>query len=424
MLAVDDSLLQRAQAHTPNVGAAIGDALPSQGVALLCDAQGLIMQILRNDLALPNAAAGQLFLRLLDPGSWHKALSFLAEIKTQNATFDWELNVAGADGVITLHFAGGMVGAGLLMVGATNGHFAAELYAAMTAISNAQTNRLRVVLQEHTQMARAQADQESSLYDEISRLNNELVAMQRELAQKNAELARLNDLKNQFLGMAAHDLRNPLQVIMAFSDLLREDAANVLSQEQLGHLEHISATAEFMSQIINDFLSVAVIESGRFHLDLHIVEMPALVEQALMLVSLKARKKGIEIRVAQDLTLPRLVIDGEKIKQVLMNLLANAIEHSHPGSSVMLRTRRVDDKALIEVEDHGVGIAPEDLARLFDPFVKKQSRKTGGEKSTGLGLAISKQVIVRHGGKIWVESEVGRGATFYITLPLRPPEEM
>ncbi|HOT93304.1 MAG TPA: HAMP domain-containing sensor histidine kinase [Anaerolineae bacterium] len=388
------------------------------GIALLCDAQGVIMQVLRDDLALPNAAAGQLFLRLLDAGSWHKALSFLAEIKAQGATFDWELNVAQPEQPTTLHFAGGVTGEGVLMVGATNGRFAAELYEAMTAISNVQTNQLRAMLQERSRMTRAQEEQESSLYDEISRLNNELVAMQRELAQKNAELARLNELKNQFLGMAAHDLRNPLQVIMAFSDILIEDAVDVLSAQQLEYLEHIKATSTFMSQLINDFLSVAVIESGHFHLELGVVDLPTLVEQALTLVSLKARRKGIEINVAQDPTLPNLVIDGEKIKQVLMNLLANAIEHSYPGSTVVLRTRRLDDQVLIEVEDHGVGIAPEDIGRLFNPFEKKQSRKTGGEKSTGLGLAISKQVVAGHGGKIWVKSEVEQGATFYVSLPI------
>jgi len=144
----------------------------------------------------------------------------------------------------------------------------------------------------------------------------------------------------------------------------------------------------------------------------------------MILVGVKARKKNIEITVTQDPTLPRLIVDGPKMQQVLINLLSNAIEHSYPGSSVALRTRRADDMVVIEVEDHGVGIAKDDISRLFNPFEKKKSSKTGGEKSTGLGLTISQRVVTRHGGKIWVESELGKGATFFVALPLQPPEEM
>jgi signal transduction histidine kinase len=117
-------------------------------------------------------------------------------------------------------------------------------------------------------------------------------------------------------------------------------------------------------------------------------------------------------------------MDGQKIQQALINLLSNAIEHSYPGSSVALRTRHADDEALIEVQDHGVGIAPDDISRLFDPFARKQSNKTGGEKSTGLGLTISRQIVTRHGGKIWLESELGKGTTFFVALPLQPPENI
>jgi signal transduction histidine kinase len=349
-------------------------------------------------------------------------MNFLATIKETGAVFDWELNVTLPDGPVLLHFSGGQIEEQMLIVGAANKKLAARLYEDLLSMSNEHTNLLRAISKEKTQADRA--EREAGLYDEISRLNNELVAMQRELAKKNAELERLNALKNQFLGMAAHDLHNPLHLIMSFSDTLLEDAAAVLSAEQREYLQHVLTASEFMRQLIDDFLSVALIESGRLRLNLEVVNLPDIVEQVMILVGVKARKKDIEIIVTQDPALPRLIMDGQKIQQALINLISNAIEHSYPGSSVALRTRHADDEALIEVQDHGVGIAPDDISRLFDPFARKQSNKTGGEKSTGLGLTISRQIVTRHGGKIWLESELGKGTTFFVALPLQPPENI
>ncbi len=395
---------------------------PERGLALLSDAAGMILRVQRNDMNLPDAVPGRLFLRLMDDASRIKAMNFLAKIKETGAAFDWELNVSQANGPAALHFSGGQIEEQVLIVGAANGKFAARLYEDILRMSNEHTNLLRAISKEKAQADRA--EREAGLYDEVSRLNNELVAMQRELAKKNAELERLNALKNQFLGMAAHDLRNPLHLIMAFSDILLEDAAAVLSAEQSEYLRHVIAASEFMRRLIDDFLSVAIIESGHFHLNLDVVALPDIVEQVMMLVGVKARKKDIEIVVTQDPALPRLIMDGQKIQQVLINLLSNAIEHSYPGSSVALRTRRMDAAVVIEVEDHGVGIAADDVSRLFDPFERKRSSKTGGEKSTGLGLTISRQVVTGHGGKIWLESEIGQGTTFFVSIPFQPPEDM
>ncbi len=396
----------------------------ASGIALLCDAQGVIVQVLRDDLNLPNAVPGQLFLRILDPGSWHKALSFLAEIKAHGATFDWELNVAQPEQATTLHFAGGLVGEGVLMAGAANGRFAAELYEALTAISNVQTNQLRAALQERSQMARAHAELDSSLYDEISRLNNELVAMQRELAQKNAELARLNELKNQFLGMAAHDLRNPLSVIIMYSQFLLDGD---LSAEQRDFLLKINQMSEFMVNLVNDLLDVSAIESGRLTLDLWPTDLAALVSDNVARNRLLAARKQIEIALESALesaAAPRLLLDAAKIEQVLDNLIGNAVKFSPPGSRVRVTLEQADNEARIAVQDQGPGIPPEEQARLFQPFGRGRSKGTGSEKSTGLGLMIVKRIVTAHGGRIWLESEPGAGATFFVALPFRPPEEM
>lgn len=396
---------------------ALSGSSPPRGIALLCDAQGLILRVLRNDLVIANAEPGQLFLRLFDPLSWRKALSFLVEIKAQGATYDWELNVVQEkEQVVTLHFAGGLVGEDVLMVGATNGRFAAELYEAVAAIGNEQANRLRAALREHSRMARAWAEQESNLYNEISRLNNELVSMQRELAKKNAELERLNALKNQFLGMAAHDLRNPLTVIMAYSQFLLDDADS-LRPDQVDFLTRINQLSQWMAQMVNDLLDVAAIESGRLALDLAPVDLAALVSNNVARNRLLAARKqtGIELRVA---SVPAALLDAGKIEQVLDNLISNAVKFSPPGSRVYVELTQEGAEAQIAVRDEGPGLSPEDQARLFKPFQRARTQSTNGERSTGLGLAIVKRIVEAHGGRIWLESEEGRGSTFYVALPI------
>jgi signal transduction histidine kinase len=393
------------------------------GIVLLCDQQGFVQEILYDGLGLAyRISVGQLWVRIVDEASVQKAHNFLAELQTRQAAFDWELNVPSEGQVSSFHFTGAALGEYLLIVAARTNHGAAQLFEEFARIGNEQANALRAALKEKAELSRLRVERDSTLFDEISLLNNELLTLQRELAKRNVELARLNELKNRFLGMAAHDLRNPLYIIMAFGDILLESAAAQSPEQE--YLQHIVTAGEFMSQIIDDFLSVAIIESGRLRLNLEAVNLPDIVEQVMILVGPKARKKNIEIVITHDPALPTLVADGKKVQQVLINLLSNAIEHSYPASSVALRTRRADDMAVIAVQDHGVGIAPQDIGRLFDPFEKKKSSKTGGEKSTGLGLTISRQVVTRHGGKIWVESEAGKGSTFFVALPFQPPEDI
>ena len=157
----------------------------TQGLALTCDPQGLILQILRNDLGLANAAPGQSFLSLVESASRAKALNFLAAVKSQGAVLDWEINVSANDGLLTLHFAGGLAGHSLLITADVNGQLAERLYEDMLRINNEQTNQLRAVLKAK---AMSGSDVPDPLYAEISRLNNELSNSQRELAKKNAEL--------------------------------------------------------------------------------------------------------------------------------------------------------------------------------------------------------------------------------------------
>jgi signal transduction histidine kinase len=394
----------------------------TRGLALLCDADGNITHIVRDDLGVSaHIALGQPLVRLVERGSLVKALNFLTELKTNHAVFDWEMNVPVGESIVTLHFTGGKINAHFLIVAALNGKIALALYEEMMRMGNEQTNALRAALKAQAETTRAHVERDSALYNEISRLNNELVAMQRELAKKNAELERLNALKNQFLGMAAHDLRNPLSVIMSYSEFLMEDVGASLGDQQREFLNIIRSSSEFMLRLVNDLLDIAQIEAGQLRLDLQPTDLVALVRHNIALNRVLAAKKHIEIQLSDE-PLPRLPLDASKIEQVLNNLIGNAIKFSSPHTTITVRvTRPANDSTsvLLAVQDQGPGIPPNELDKLFKPFQRTSVKSPTGEKSTGLGLTIVKKIVEGHNGKIWVESQVGKGTVFFVALPLQ-----
>ncbi len=252
---------------------------------------------------------------------------------------------------------------------------------------------------------------------EIIELNNELNYKSRELNIRNAELSRLNALKNQFLGMAAHDLRNPVGIILNYADFLIEDLAGELSSEHLNFLNNIRSAAEDMKQVINDFLDVSIIESG--HLTLNITETDPgdLIEDSIRKVIVTAKRYGIAFQTTVDPTLSHIIVDQHKIKQVLINLIKNAIEYSPKGGVIRISVTLIHDEIQVMVKDEGVGISTERQEVLFQDFSGTKSTKKDGERSVGLGLVISRKIIEAHGGRMYLESKPGTGSTFGFILP-------
>ncbi len=393
------------------------------GIALLCDAEGIVLEIVRDELGLADLMpVGRSFTLLVDRESIGKALNFLLEVRTEGAAFDWELNVPIGGGMKVLHFGGAVVDEHLLIVAAATTNGVVQLYEDLMRIGNEQANALRTALKEQSNLARVQVERKNVFYDELSRLNNELANLQRELAKKNAELERLDDEKNQFLGMAAHDLRNPLGVIMGFSEFLLTDAAPVLNEEQREFLSIIHSSSEFMLELVNNLLDIATIESGKLRLNPWPTDLAALVEHNVALNQAIASKKEIRLSCEIEAGLPVLEIDAPKIEQVLNNLISNAIKFSYPHSMVEVRLARADDGVLLSVADQGQGIPAAELDTLFKPFARTSVKSTGGEGSIGLGLAIVRRIVNGHRGRIWVESEVDSGSTFYVWLPLSGPD--
>ncbi|NGZ29101.1 MAG: response regulator, partial [Magnetococcales bacterium] len=234
----------------------------------------------------------------------------------------------------------------------------------------------------------------------LARINTHL-ALQR---QKN-RLIELNDLKNKFLGMAAHDLRSPLNSICGLSEIL---LTMELPQEEVHKFTAtIHEVGMQMLHLINDLLDVTVIESGHFDLDLRPGSLNSLVEGRLALMTGLATKKGIAIHFESGET-PPVAFDKERVAQVVDNLLSNAIKLSPPGSAITVCTGQQPGKVFVRVMDQGPGIPEQERERLFGAFQKLSAQPTGKEKSTGLGLSIVKRIVEAHKGEITVENRPQR----------------
>lgn len=264
--------------------------------------------------------------------------------------------------------------------------------------------------------------EQETLRRQVIGLNRDLGVLTRHLQKSNAELARLNELKNQFLGMAAHDLRKPLGLIVSYAEFLEDEAAALLDTEQKGFLSRIQSAAAGMRELINDFLDVAMIESGKLDIETTPMSLSDVLKQALEVVNVQARRKSVTVEAARAPAMPPLLLDGPKMEQVLTNLISNAVEFSAEGQSVRVRTRFDGETATVEVRDHGPGIAPEDAERLFHAYQRTSAKKTAGERSSGLGLVIARKIVEAHGGRILVRSEPGRGATFIVEIPANSQE--
>ncbi|MFN8465520.1 MAG: hybrid sensor histidine kinase/response regulator [Caldilineaceae bacterium] len=397
----------------------------TQGFAIWCDMDGALQNVIYDSLGIASTLVqSQPIGVIADAEGLSKLLDFLLAVKQYGAAFDWELNVRVQGRIETLHFAGVVSGPAILISGAHSRVNLWQLYDEMMGISNEQTNLVRSLTKSAAPLPPApvgmlaNAARDDELYNETSRLNNELVTLQRELAKKTAELERLNLQKNQFLGMASHDLRSPLNSILAYSEFLVESAAPRLGAEELEYLELIISLSNLMRGVVDDLLDIAAIESGKLHLDLRHTDLAAIFRRAVAVFRPLAAKKQIHLVFEVISPPPRLLLDGHKIEQVLNNLLSNAIKFSHPHTAITLSLTHAGGEALAAVKDQGQGIPPDEVSRLFQPFATTSVKATAGEKSTGLGLLIVRKIVEEHRGRIWVESSPGEGSTFHFALPL------
>jgi signal transduction histidine kinase len=229
-------------------------------------------------------------------------------------------------------------------------------------------------------------------------------------------LKEADKIKNQFLGMAAHDLRSPISGINGMAELLLENVCGDLNDEQRELIEFIHEANMYMNGMVNDLLDISVIEAGKLLLLNSESNLMKCSEQRLRIHSAGAKKKSISFVSSLD-DVRLFAFDERRIAQVLDNLLTNALKFSPTGESIEVTLVEDDGHALVCIRDNGLGVPPDEEDLLFQSFKKTSVQPTAGESSTGLGLPIVKKIVEAHNGRVWVESDFGKGAAFFFTLP-------
>jgi GAF domain-containing protein/anti-sigma regulatory factor (Ser/Thr protein kinase) len=242
----------------------------------------------------------------------------------------------------------------------------------------------------------------------------------REIEDKSRQIEAANRHKSEFLANMSHELRTPLNAIIGFSEVLGERMFGELNEKQAEYTDDILSSGRHLLSLINEILDLSKVEAGRMELEVTTFDLPLAIDNARTFVRERATKHGINLDVTVDERLGDFVGDERKIKQILLNLLSNAVKFTPEGGRIGINARQADGAVEISVSDTGIGIAPEDQATIFEEF-----RQVGGDyahkkEGTGLGLTLAKKFVELHGGKIWVESEVGKGSTFTFRLPINP----
>jgi signal transduction histidine kinase len=240
-----------------------------------------------------------------------------------------------------------------------------------------------------------------------------------EIEEKGRQLEVANRHKSEFLASMSHELRTPLNAVIGFSEVLLERMFGELNDKQDEYLQDILSSGRHLLSLINDILDLAKIEAGRMELEVIDFHLPQAIDNAVTLVRERAARRAITLEVEIDSRLGEIKGDERKVKQVLLNLLSNAIKFTPEGGHVGVQAGLADGFAEVAVTDTGVGIAPEDHEAVFEEFRQVGTDYAKKHEGTGLGLTLSRRFVELHGGKIWVKSQLGQGATFTFTLPVK-----
>ncbi|MBC7930513.1 MAG: ATP-binding protein [Rubrivivax sp.] len=253
--------------------------------------------------------------------------------------------------------------------------------------------------------------------EQLERLNSRLEESNREIGEANAKLRELSAMKEEFLALTTHDLRSPLTVISGVINFFTSGRLGDLTPEQKNMVQMMERNTQNLIELVNDLLDASKLESGTLRLETVSVDLRGLTEELREQMHPLARDKEIALEEAIPKDLPPLRADRAKLRRILVNLLSNALKFTPKGGRIELSAERAGDFVRVSVADNGVGMAPDDVKDIFDKYTQASSRATRSEKGTGLGLYITRQLVELQGGKISVESEVGKGSTFSFTIP-------
>jgi len=262
------------------------------------------------------------------------------------------------------------------------------------------------------------------LYEALKRSHDELEervkARTAELAEANEELVRLNKMKSDFVSAVSHELRTPLTSIKGYNSLVRGGKFGPVTKEQAERLEKINRHTDYLSNLISDLLDIARIESGRVGMSVRPLLLPRLIDTVADLLAPQLKERDLDLQVKVPADLPLIPADESRLQRVFVNLLSNAIRFTPDKGVITIRATPMKEHLQIDVADTGLGVAPEDLPKLFTEFFRADNPVNRERKGTGLGLTLVKRIVEAHGGKIGVTSQLGKGSMFSFTLPWQP----
>lgn len=248
----------------------------------------------------------------------------------------------------------------------------------------------------------------------LNKTNDSIKILYKELEEKNEKLKRFDELKSTFVANVAHEVRNPLAVIKGVLHLITEVMGDQLTAKQNHILEMGDKTIDRLNRLVTDLLDLSKIETGKMQLNRDKVDIASLIEEILLPYDVELSKKNITLEKNISPDSGSLVADQDKISQVFINLINNAIKYTQSGGTVAINVIASENELRCEISDNGPGIPADEREKIFDKFERVTAEKQEG---TGLGLAIAKDIVDLHKGKMWVESEMGKGSTFIFTLP-------
>ncbi len=258
-------------------------------------------------------------------------------------------------------------------------------------------------------------------------LADELAQTKRELAEAKKQLREAEKLQSEFLATVSHELRNPLNSIIGFAKLLLNQTVGPLNQIQHTDLSFIYDSAQHLLSLVNDILDLSKIKAGKIRLDMEWVTVEEIIVGVMASTYILIEGKPIELKEEIESDLPKVYVDRGRIRQVVLNILSNAAKFTDAGC-IALRifkiTKNGQDFVCFSVKDTGIGIAKEDMDKVFEAFRQIDSSVARRAEGTGLGMPISYRLVQLHGGELWVESQVGQGSTFSFTIPVQPPQSL
>jgi signal transduction histidine kinase len=264
-------------------------------------------------------------------------------------------------------------------------------------------------------------DEVEALANEFNLMAAELqelyTGLERKVAEKTAELEGANRHKSEFLANMSHELRTPLNAVIGFSEVLKERMFGDLNAKQLEYVRDIYSSGQHLLSLINDILDLSKVEAGYMALDIQDFDVPSAVKNCCTLIRERAQRQRLHFECVVDPAVSKWPGDERKFKQVLLNLLTNAVKFTSPGGAVELRAKAEGDWLVVSVRDTGIGISPEDRAAIFKEFHQLRTVGVAKHEGTGLGLALSRRLVELHCGTLTVESIPGRGSTFTASFP-------